>query len=45
MFIMTLLAGLIATMFVASVAASLFALRHDNVNRNSDSFKYGKSVF
>lgn len=45
MFIMTLLAGLIATMFVASVAASLFALCQDDVNRNSEHFEYGKSVF
>lgn len=45
MFLMTILAGLIATMFSATVAASLIALRHEDVSRFSEKRAYNRSVF
>lgn len=45
MLIMSALAGLIAAMFTASVAASLVAMRHEEVNSEDPQNVYHRSVF
>jgi hypothetical protein len=45
MLIMTMLAGLIATMFSASVAASLIELRHEDVKRDDENMRYNRGIF
>jgi hypothetical protein len=45
MLIMSALAGLIASMFVASVAASIVAMRHEDVNSDGAQNGYNRPVF
>lgn len=45
MLIMSALAGLIAAMFTASVAATLVAMRHEDVNADETHNGYNRPVF
>lgn len=45
MLIMSALAGLIAAMFTASVAASIVAMRHEDVNSDDSQNGYNRPVF
>lgn len=45
MLIMSALAALIATMFTASIAASLVAMRNEDVNSDSPQNVYDRPVF